>query len=110
MLLRIDHETRLTYTEPVHETVINVRMAPPSNEDQTALHYRLHTTPPAPLTSYRDGYGNRVDLFNILAAHREVVMRAVSFVQTHRRPGPERLAGVAVPARPAASGYSTTTL
>ena len=53
MLLRIDHETRLTYSEPVHETVIKVRMAPPSNEDQTALHYRLHTTPPAPLTVWR---------------------------------------------------------
>jgi transglutaminase-like putative cysteine protease len=36
-------------------------------------------------------------LFNLLAAHREVVMRATSFVQTHRRPAVDRLAGVDAP-------------
>ena len=35
MLLRIYHETKLTYTAPVTETVFEVRMAPPSDEDQT---------------------------------------------------------------------------
>ena len=92
MLLRIDHETRLTYTEPVSESVIELRMAPPSDEMQTVLHYRLRTTPPAPVTGCRDGFGNRVDLFNVLAAHRDIAVCATSFVRTHRRPGPERLA------------------
>ena len=70
MLLRIQHETKLSYSDPVAETVFEVRMAPPSDEDQTNLGYRLRITPSAPVTSYRDGFGNRVDLFNILTPYQ----------------------------------------
>src|SRR3954467_2136778 len=94
MLLRINHQTKLTYSEPVAETIFEVRMAPPSDEDQTALGYRLRTTPQAPLTSYRDGFGNRVDLFNIASPYKELVVESTSYVRTHRRPIPDRLAGV----------------
>jgi len=92
MLLRVNHETKLTYSAPVSETVFEVRMGPMSDEDQTTLGYRLRVAPTAPVTAYRDGFGNRVDLFNIPTPHREVVVRATSFVRTHRRPGPDRLA------------------
>jgi transglutaminase-like putative cysteine protease len=94
MLLRIDHETRLTYSEPVTESVIKLRMAPISDEYQTLTGYRLRLTPSAPITSFRDGFSNRVDLFNILPPHPEVAIAATSFVQTHRRPGLDRLSGV----------------
>jgi transglutaminase-like putative cysteine protease len=86
MLLRIQHETKLTYTVPVSETVFEVRMAPPSNDDQTALSYQLQLDPSAPVTSYRDGCGNRVDLFNVATPYRDLVVRTTSFVRTHRRP------------------------
>jgi transglutaminase-like putative cysteine protease len=78
----------------VTESVIKVRMAPMSGEYQTLMSYRLRLTPLAPITSFRDGFGNRVDLFNVLPPHPEVVIAATSFVQTHRRPGVERLAGM----------------
>src|SRR5437870_3628309 len=94
MLLRIDHETKLTYTEPVTESAILLRMAPPSDDGQTLLHYRLRTEPAAPVTAYRDGFGNRVDMFNVLPPHRAVGTVASSFVRTHRRSGPDRLAGI----------------
>src|SRR5580692_3783636 len=95
MLLRIQHETKLSYSDPVTETVFEVRMAPPSDEDQTNLGYRLRIVPSAPVTIYRDGFGNRVDLFNILAAYGELIIRATSIVRTHRGPAPEaRLAGI----------------
>jgi transglutaminase-like putative cysteine protease len=97
MLLRIEHETKLTYTEPVSETVFEVRMAPVSTEDQTVMGYRLRITPPTTVTGYRDGFGNRVDLFNVFTPHQEVVVRAVSYVRTHRRPGRARLSEVAWP-------------
>ena len=84
MLLRIQHETKLSYSEPVTETVFEVRMAPPSDEDQTNLGYRLRIVPSAPVTIYRDGFGNRVDLFNILTAYSELIIRATSIVRTHR--------------------------
>ena len=83
------------YSDPVTETVFEVRMAPPSDEDQTNLGYRLRIVPSAPVTIYRDGFGNRVDLFNILTAYSELIIRATSIVRTHRGPSPEsRLAGV----------------
>lgn len=97
MLLRIHHETKLTYTAPVTETVLEVRMAPPSDEDQTNLGYRLRVTPNAPVTSYRDCAGNRVDLFNLLVRYTELTIRATSIVRTHRRPAEDRLAGVPWP-------------
>ena len=96
MLLRVQHETKLTYSEPISETVFEVRMAPPSDEDQTNLGYHLRTTPSAPVTIYRDGFGNRVNLFNILSSYQELVVRATSIVRMHRgTPSEEKLAGVA---------------
>jgi transglutaminase-like putative cysteine protease len=98
MLLRIQHETKLNYSAAVAETVFEVRMAPPTDEDQTTLRYRLRTAPEAPLTSYRDGFGNRVDLFNVATPYQELVVQATSFVRTHRRPAADRLEGAAWPA------------
>jgi transglutaminase-like putative cysteine protease len=101
MLLRIQHETKLSYSEPVSETVFDVRMAPPSDEDQTNLGYRLRIVPSAPVTIYRDGFGNRVDLFNIITPYSELVIRATSIVRTHRGNAPaSRLNDVAWEARP----------
>lgn len=97
MLFRIDHTTRLVYSSAVSETVFEVRMAPPSTEDQTALGYQLRTTPRAPLTSYRDGFGNRVDLFNLHTPYKELSIRAASCVRTHRRGLVERFSGIAWP-------------
>ena len=97
MLLCIQHETKLSYSAPVTESVFEVRMAPISDEDQTTLGYRLRLTPMAPVSAYRDGFGNRVDLFNILAPYREVLVRSTSFVRVHRRPIRSRLADVPWP-------------
>ena len=97
MLLRISHETRLTYSNPVSETIFEVRMAPQSDEDQTVLGYRLRIAPRGAVTSYRDGFGNRVDLFNLVIPYRELYIHSTSFVRTHRRLSAARLAGVAWP-------------
>jgi transglutaminase-like putative cysteine protease len=92
MLLHIQHETKLSYSEPVSETVFEVRMAPPSDEDQTNLGYRLRISPAAPVTIYRDGFGNRIELFNILSPYHELVIHATSIVRVHRRSPDARLA------------------
>lgn len=95
MLLRIEHQTRLSYSEPVSETVFEVRMAPLSDDDQTALGYRLKIAPTAPVIAYRDGFGNRVELFNVATPYQELIVTATSFVRTHRRDGESRLAKTA---------------
>jgi transglutaminase-like putative cysteine protease len=99
MLYRINHETRLSYSEPVSETIFEARMAPQSDEDQTVLGYRLRISPRGPLTTFRDGFGNRVDLFNLAAPYTELFLHATSYVRTHRRLGVAGLAGVPWPAR-----------
>ncbi|GIW87022.1 MAG: transglutaminase [Isosphaeraceae bacterium] len=91
MLLKIHHLTRFRYTKPVDHTVSAVRMAPRSDEDQTLLSFQLQSVPAAGLFSYRDGYGNRVDLFHVTAAYRELRLEATSLVRTHRRPALARL-------------------
>ncbi len=98
MLLRIDHETRLTYTTPITEAVSEVRTAPPSQDDQTVLGYRLRVTPTAPITNYRDGFGNRVELFNLLAPTAEVVITSSACVRVQRASAAE--AAGAVPFAP----------
>lgn len=95
MLLRIEHETKLSYSDPVSETVFEVRMAPMSDDDQTALGYRLRIMPTAPVVPYRDGFGNRVELFNVATPYQELTVTATSFVRTHRRDGEARLAEIA---------------
>ncbi len=94
MLLRIDHETRLSYASPVTDAVFEVRTAPSTSDDQSVLGYKLRVTPPSPVTSYRDGYGNKVELFNLLAPHTEVLVRSSCCVRMTRSPADARLAQV----------------
>jgi transglutaminase-like putative cysteine protease len=103
MLLRITHKTTFGYSQPVSDTVFEVRMGPSSDEDQTVLSFELRVTPSAPLMSYRDGFGNRVDLFNLTAAYRELALEATSLVRTHRRSPAERLQSAEWDAETAAS-------
>ncbi len=93
MLFRIDHETRFTYSEPVIESVMEIRMSPLSNEDQTVLGYKLKVVPSVPITEYRDGFGNRVEMFNVMPQHSEILIRASSCTRCHRR-SPDRLKNI----------------
>ncbi|MCY2939898.1 MAG: transglutaminase family protein [Planctomycetota bacterium] len=94
MILRIDHETTLTYTDQVYEHVFELRMAPVSNDEQTTLGYRLRITPLTTSTPFRDGHGNRVELINIIVPSLQIIVRTTSFVRTHRQAAAERLRGV----------------
>lgn len=91
MLLKISHETRLKYSQEVSGTIFEARMAPRSDDDQTTYQYAIATNPAAPITSYRDGDGNRVDLFNIFEPYAKLTVAASSYVRTHRRDVDSRL-------------------
>jgi transglutaminase-like putative cysteine protease len=85
MILEVQHETRLEYSEPVTESVTEVRMEPGSDADQSCRSFHLLISPPTQLFRYQDGFGNRVHHFNVLARHREVRILAASLVETHPR-------------------------
>jgi transglutaminase-like putative cysteine protease len=82
MILEVQHETRLEYTEPVTEWMTEVRMEPLSEGGQTCQSFHLKLSQPASLFRYRDGFGNGVHHFNLLAPHKEVRILAAALVET----------------------------
>src|SRR5262245_47701153 len=86
MILEIQHETRLEYSEPVTEWVAEVRMEPVSDAGQTCRSFHLKLSQPAGQSRYQDGFGNRVHHFNLLAPHQEVRLLSAALVETHRPP------------------------
>ena len=85
MILEIQHETRLEYTEPVIESMAELRMEPASDAEQSCHSFHLAVSPLAEQFRFQDGFGNRVHHFNILAPHTQVRILAASIVETHPR-------------------------
>jgi transglutaminase-like putative cysteine protease len=85
MILEVQHETRLEYSEPVTESVTEVRMEPGSDADQSCRSFHLLVSPPTQLFRFQDGFGNHVHHFNVLARHTEVRILAASLIETHPR-------------------------
>jgi transglutaminase-like putative cysteine protease len=86
MILEIQHETRFEYSEPVTESLTEVRMEPAIDLDQSCCSFHLSVSPPTDLFRYQDGFCNRVHHYNLRASHREVRILAASIVETHPRP------------------------
>jgi transglutaminase-like putative cysteine protease len=85
MILEVQHETHLSYSALVTESIAEARMEPPSDAAQTCRSFALSVTPQTDVFRYRDGLGNTVHHFNLLQAHREVRILAASIVETHPR-------------------------
>jgi transglutaminase-like putative cysteine protease len=83
MILEIQHETRFEYTEPVSESVTEVRMEPLADSDQSPHSFHLSLSPSCALFRYQDGFGNYVHHFNLAAPHRQVRILAACVVETH---------------------------
>src|SRR6266550_9648958 len=86
MILEVQHETRLEYTEPVTESTTELRMEPVSDTDQSCHSFHLAVSPKTELFRFHDGFGNRVHHFNLLPAHGQVHVLAASVVETDPRP------------------------
>jgi len=85
MILEVQHETRLEYSEPVIESITEVRMEPASDHDQSCRSFHLAVSPPTELFRYQDGFGNHVHHFNLLTRHEQVRILAAGIVETHPR-------------------------
>ena len=83
MILQVQHETRLQYSDSVTVWVAEVRMEPVSDEHQTCQSFHLRLSESAGIFRYQDGFGNHVHHFNLLAPRREVRLLAASLVETH---------------------------
>jgi transglutaminase-like putative cysteine protease len=80
--LEIQHVTRVRYQGSARASYNEARMTPPTLPGQNALTTRISTELPASAWAYTDYWGTLVSSFDILAAHRDLVIRAVACVET----------------------------
>src|SRR5207248_699836 len=87
----IAHETRFEYTQPIAETMMEMRLRPLDGGGQRCLDFHLEIEPRVRLRAYRDGYGNHVHYFNLLRAHPRLRVSSRSLVETglRARRGPD---------------------
>jgi len=84
VLLKITHQTDLSYSDLISESVMELRMVPRQAEDQHRLSFTLGLGPAAQASSYFDWLGNTVHAFTINAFHRQIRIVATSVVETER--------------------------
>jgi transglutaminase-like putative cysteine protease len=84
MLLKITHQTHLTYSDFISESVMELRVAPRQEQDQHRLSFDLALGPQASVTSYFDWLGNTVHAFTVNDFHNRIEIVATSVVETDR--------------------------
>ena len=84
VLLKITHQTDLTYSDFISESVMELRVAPRQEQDQHRLSFDLALGPPASVNSYFDWLGNTVHAFNVNEFHNRIQIVATSVVETDR--------------------------
>ncbi|MEA2754760.1 MAG: hypothetical protein QOJ54_1049 [Aliidongia sp.] len=77
----IEHTTRFLYSQPVHENLTEIRMAPRTEGDQRCFQFRLTTRPNVQVQRYDDHFGNVVYHFDVPAPHAKLEIHASSAVE-----------------------------
>jgi len=88
MFYSIRHITRFRYSQPVHESVMELRMQPRSEGPQSLRNFQILTAPRVQLYAYTDYLGNAVYHFNVLRAHEELRIDVQAVVEIASRPAP----------------------
>jgi len=83
MLLGIQHRTELTYGDRVSESVMELRVMPRSDKNQTLRAFNLKVGPEAPVFSHRDWMDNQAHHFTIVSFHDRVLIVAGATVEMH---------------------------
>jgi transglutaminase-like putative cysteine protease len=79
MRLEVRHLTRHTYSSPIAETQMELRLRPFHAAGQRLQSFQLHLQPDSPVRPYLDAFGNTVHAFNHVPPH-DVVEIASHFV------------------------------
>ncbi len=86
MRFEIRYRTLLTFSDPVVESQNELRAAPMSGPHQSLTSYRIDVSPAAPVMSFLDAWGTRVDAFGVRSPHTSMEVVATSTVETHPVP------------------------
>jgi transglutaminase-like putative cysteine protease len=85
MKFEVLHRTHYTYAAPVRESFNEVRLKPPSNEQQRVDSFLLKVLPTARLRHYHDFYANCVHHFEIPEPHSTLSIESRLQVTTRTR-------------------------
>lgn len=89
MRLEIRYVNLFTYGEPAWESHNLLRAAPCDNGRQRLIGYQVEVSPRAPIHSYVDYWGTRVDEFSVIEPHNSLRVAAESVVETAPASFPE---------------------
>lgn len=78
----IRHVTRFRYSDPVTESVMEVRMQPRTEGTQRCLRFELRTNPRSTVRAFQDDLWNHVHYFDIPDRHTHLTIRAEALVET----------------------------
>jgi transglutaminase-like putative cysteine protease len=76
------HTTRLSYSEPVTEEVMECRLGPLTDEDQRWERFELRVRPSGRIHSFVDAFGNPSYLVTLAAPHEHIELTTESQVTT----------------------------
>jgi transglutaminase-like putative cysteine protease len=77
----VQHVTRFRYSNAVHESLTEVRMAPRTEAHQRCFQFRLQCKPSVQVMRYDDHYGNVVYHFDVPSPHTSLEIVATSAVE-----------------------------
>jgi transglutaminase-like putative cysteine protease len=82
----IRHVTRFRYSDPITESVMEVRMQPRTEGTQRCLRFELRTNPRAVIATFQDDLRNHVHAFDIPDRHTHLTITAEALVETAPAP------------------------
>jgi transglutaminase-like putative cysteine protease len=82
MIYSITHRTRLDYSKPISESVMEVRAMPRSDERQVLRQFDISVAPAARANCHSDWLGNTVHQFSVLGVHEQVLVTSSCVVET----------------------------
>jgi transglutaminase-like putative cysteine protease len=81
-IFRIHHITKYEYDRNVKESINEIKIFPFSCNEQETLQHDLIITGQPDMHIYHDYWGNKIGIFNLLAAHKELVIESKLVVRT----------------------------
>ena len=78
----IRHVTKFRYSDPVTESVMEVRMQPRTEGGQRCLRFEFRTNPRSTIATFKDDLENYVHAFDIPDRHTHLTLRAEALVET----------------------------
>lgn len=88
-VFNIHHVTKYEYDRPVKESVNEIRIYPFACQEQEVLFHEINVTDQPELLLVNDYWGNKAGMFNLMSAHRSMVIESKLIVRTLGKTEPQ---------------------